>query len=547
MKHVQLYERFIENAGDWLSEADDYSFGDRNDSIKRYQQILKDLGYNLGNTGPTGDGVDGAFGGKTRSAIKAFQSKNGVAPTGTLDRATTSLLSKSVKSKDPKDINSYPKCVREFGKPKEYGPGQWSIKGTGFYDGYYFYANGRYLAPGTRTKGSYTCNAQGKLILDIAKASTNKELLKSGKYKYSPRIDAEVQHIKNRKMDDTPFIIYDPRENLLYLFEKGGKYVTSTSVVDGADTQKTLGDAKAFTSEDWCGVSVNYKTGKTLLTAPYLCTDPDTKKPCDPNYGVLSSLKTRFLPKGIYTISGLSYHEGYVGGSKGSVGNTYSLRPIKLEGTITAAAQKSISAAIHGIPSGLPERLTASKNLETKLRSDLNSGKVPPQYVNDLKAILAANQSFGCIGVPERFINNPKVYQIISKNVSKIKVFAMGEDSENFLVKNDSPETASVAEKFVNNIANSTLKVSATVEGDMLMDFTVLAGSEIDGTYNLTLKDFKGQTLRVSSPVRGKYIGGPIYDDKTGRKIYTSSTFSGINQSNLFTLVRKHGIPFYMT
>jgi hypothetical protein len=54
---------------------------------------------------------------------------------------------------------------------------------------------------------------------------------------------------------------------------------------------------------------------------------------------------------------------------------------------------------------------------------------------------LDANRSFGCIGVPASFVNNPKVQSIISANVNKIKVFAMGEDSQDFLVKNDSQKS----------------------------------------------------------------------------------------------------------
>ena len=155
-----------------------------------------------------------------------------------------------------------------------------------------------------------------------------------------------------------------------------------------------------------------------------------------PSYGPIAKLAARFLPKGIYTINGLGYNEGYIGGARGGAKNVFGLKPIKLEGTITAAAQKGLSAAIHGIPNE-EGRLKASKELETALKDDVNSGKVPPQYLDNIKAILDANRSFGCIGVPASFVNNPKVQSIISANVNKIKVFAMGEDSQDFLVKND--------------------------------------------------------------------------------------------------------------
>jgi hypothetical protein len=107
-----------------------------------------------------------------------------------------------------------------------------------------------------------------------------------------------------------------------------------------------------------------------------------------------------------------------------------------LDGTITAAAEKSMSAAIHGIPN-TNERLVASKDLQNLLQSDINSGKVPEEYLNNVKAITQANQSFGCIGIPASFVDNPKVQSIIKSNINKIKVFAMGEDSQDFLVQND--------------------------------------------------------------------------------------------------------------
>ena len=457
--------------------------------VRAIQNALIKLGYNVGPTG-----ADGKYGANTMSAVKKYQRDNGIKQTGFVGNVTAGKLGvqsmasgasqtttggkpqtttggkpqtttggqSKITSKDPSDIKSYPACVR-FGNPTNTSKGvykllnnlgadfgQWQIAGTNFYKGYYFFNNGKYVSLLSNGKtGTYTCNEKGKVILDIASNASNPNTKKSGNYKYSPRIDAEVQHIKNRKMDNTPFLVYDPRENLIYLFDTGGVYITSSSVVDGADAQKGLAEAKAFTREDWCKVS-------GLGSSPALCTntvvksaaecsklDP-SKKPTwngqyckiQPSYGPIASMASRFLPKGIYTINGLSYHEGYTGGSKGGTKNTFSLKPIKLEGTITTAASKGLSAAIHGIP-GEEGRLRASKDLETVLKAEVNSGKVPPQYLDNIKAILEANKSYGCIGVPASFVNNPKVQSVIASNVNKIKVFAMGEDSQDFLAKND--------------------------------------------------------------------------------------------------------------
>jgi hypothetical protein len=229
-------------------------------------------------------------------------------------------------------------------------------------------------------------------------------------YKFSPRIDAELGFIRQRGLDDKPFFIYDPKDNLIFLFNTDSKFVDYSTVIDGADAQKEKEQSKAYTVEDWCKTS-------GLDVTPFRCTDPATKTKKDPYYSVLSNLKTRFIPKGIYSIGLLYHHEGYEGTGQ----NTFQMVDNK---------GKSLSAAIHGIPSGLPERLKASKDLEYLLKKDLSSGKVPEKYLNSIKTISNANQSFGCIGVPAKFINNPNV-----KGIAKgARVFVMGESGKSFLV-----------------------------------------------------------------------------------------------------------------
>lgn len=444
------------------------------DRTTKIQKILKQKGYGklLGTTGPNKDGIDGVYGQNTVNAVKAFQKDNKIKETGYVGKLTGSALgldvvtptktttktpTPKVTTKDPKDINSYPACVR-FGDPintskgvykllnslgADYG--QWQIVGKKFYEGYFFFNNGKYVSLKTNKTGTYRCDGNGKLMLDIADKANDKNTLKSGDYKYSPRIDAEITHIKNRKLDSTPFFIHDPKDNLLYLFDVGGKYIASTSVVDGADTQKGLSDAKVFSMEDWCKVS-------GFDSVPHICTNPKTKEKAQPYYGPIAAASARFIPKGIYTIKGLTRHEGYVGSGK----NQWNLKPLKLDGTITAAATKHMSAAIHGIPN-ISERLTASKELQDKLQSDINSGKVPTKYLDSVKAILNANQSFGCIGVPASFVDSPKIQSILKKG--GVNVFAMGEGSD-MLVKNDTPNnngTDVMAESELNELIKESI------------------------------------------------------------------------------------------
>jgi peptidoglycan hydrolase-like protein with peptidoglycan-binding domain len=424
--------------------------------VKTLQQKLMDLSLLVTGSGkPTG-----YFGPMTDSALKRYNASSKPTTQGSTNNSKPSTLNKlagstnlgnknssTVKGTNPWDINSYPPCVQKFGKPQSsllnlvtlfnsMRFSDYQIHGTGFYEGYFFTNDGKYFSIANKKRGTYRCSSDGKLMLDIADKANNPETLKSGKYKFSPRIDAELEHIKNKGMDDAPFFIYDPKDNLIYLFDVGGKYVSNSSVVDGGDAQKELASHKAFSHEDWCNIN-------GLEASPHFCTNKKTKERQDPYMGPIKNLASRFLPKGIYTIKGLAYKKGYVGKSK----NVFALTPIKLEGTITAAMKKGMGVAIHGIPN-IPERLTANAELEKRLQSDLNSGKVPAEYINDIKAILAANQSFGCIGIPASFVDSKQVQALIRK--PGFRVFAMGEGAD-LLVKNtgDTDDQPLVAESSI--------------------------------------------------------------------------------------------------
>ena len=60
--------------------------------VEAVQQALVNLGYNLGNTGPNGDGVDGVFGEKTRSAVKKFQTSKDLYSDGIVGDNTAGAL-----------------------------------------------------------------------------------------------------------------------------------------------------------------------------------------------------------------------------------------------------------------------------------------------------------------------------------------------------------------------------------------------------------------------------------------------------------------------
>lgn len=61
------------------------AFGARGDDVRRLQQALSDLGYQVGN-------IDGAYGYQTRNAVMKFQEYNGLTKDGVAGRATQTRL-----------------------------------------------------------------------------------------------------------------------------------------------------------------------------------------------------------------------------------------------------------------------------------------------------------------------------------------------------------------------------------------------------------------------------------------------------------------------
>jgi peptidoglycan hydrolase-like protein with peptidoglycan-binding domain len=82
VKRVLIEQRAIPTA----------SRGMTGDDVKKIQQALVFKRYNLGNSGPNKDGVDGNFGPATQRAIKDFQTKMKISPTGRVDQMTRNYL-----------------------------------------------------------------------------------------------------------------------------------------------------------------------------------------------------------------------------------------------------------------------------------------------------------------------------------------------------------------------------------------------------------------------------------------------------------------------
>ena len=70
--------------------------GDKGEDVKKVQQALRELNYDLGDFGE--DGVDGIVGNYTEAAIKAFQEAEGLEVTGIVDEETIAALEEATSS-----------------------------------------------------------------------------------------------------------------------------------------------------------------------------------------------------------------------------------------------------------------------------------------------------------------------------------------------------------------------------------------------------------------------------------------------------------------
>jgi peptidoglycan hydrolase-like protein with peptidoglycan-binding domain len=68
--------------------------GSSGSEVEALQQFLVDQGYDLGNFGPAGDGVDGQFGSLTDAAVRQFQSDTGIGVDGIVGPITQGEIDK---------------------------------------------------------------------------------------------------------------------------------------------------------------------------------------------------------------------------------------------------------------------------------------------------------------------------------------------------------------------------------------------------------------------------------------------------------------------
>jgi hypothetical protein len=250
------------------------------------------------------------------------------------------------------------------------------------------------------------------------------EAVKLNKIGIPQRLSCEISFIKLRpEFTKKPFFVVDTRQNLIYLFGGDGQFVAKSYTLDGANAQS--GDAKKIAQalmsydEEMKSIGLSWdpkirkfkdKSGKSV------------ENPHDIFYGNMDKIKTRFFPKGIYSVSNLVTDSEYTGGKN----NRFNIKT--LDG-------KKINQAIHGFYNE-PPRVEALQRLKSKMGKSFNpeNPSVPQEFIDEVTKYLndtKYNKSYGCINVPVDFLNKAKPYAN-----QKPMIFVIGETENNYLVNN---------------------------------------------------------------------------------------------------------------
>ena len=260
--------------------------------------------------------------------------------------------------------------------------------------------------------------------------STAGELISKG---VPTRSACEISYVSIRpKFSNKNFFVVDTRHNNIYLFNKEGKYVEKSYIIDGYNAQSQ--DAKKIAEALWswsdevkaAGFDYDKRTGDYKDR-----TGKNRKYDKELIYKYIDDNKKRFFPKGIYSISELLTDKEYVGGDN----NVFH---------ITTLNGDSIAQALHGFYNE-PPRVKAMMELKNAMGKSASptSMSIPDSFIKMVEQYLGTskfNKSYGCINLPEDFLKIAKPYAVGAL------VFVIGESQNNYLVQSD---------KFFNNMSQS--------------------------------------------------------------------------------------------
>jgi len=238
------------------------------------------------------------------------------------------------------------------------------------------------------------------------------------------RSACEISYVGIRpKFSNRNFFVIDTRDNNIYLFNKKGDFVAKSYTIDGlnAQSQDAKSIAKALWSWDEYANAAGFKYD--VKSQEYKDKTGGGKKyDKELIYDYINKNKSRFFPKGIYSINALKTDEDYVGGDN----NIFN---------VTTLDGESLANAIHGFYNEAP-RVKAMRELKKAMGSSASpkSESIPDSFIKTVEQYLGTskfNKSYGCINLPEDFLKIARPYAVGAL------VFIIGETQNNYLVQND--------------------------------------------------------------------------------------------------------------
>jgi hypothetical protein len=118
----------------------------------------------------------------------------------------------------------------------------------------------------------------------------------------------------------------------------------------------------------------------------------------------------------------------------------------------------------------------------------------------------------------------------------KNRILEMHSGKKNVILEQSVGDAVNWVKDKVKDITGSSFKTRAVVEGDMLIDFPIVAFYYGNRGVNMFIKDpSNGKTLRVDN------FEGPIFDGSIQK--YKSSIFKNINSNNWKLIAKQNNIP----
>lgn len=227
-------------------------------------------------------------------------------------------------------------------------------------------------------------------------------------------------NLSTKKYNGKSFFIVDTRENLIFFFDKKGNFVAKSPTIDGFAHQSREKSMVTEAFKKWSehAADIGFKWDKKLDKF----VDSTEKNRNYSHRLVYNQIHQKggcFFPKGLYVIPSVVHNSHFVG----SGNNTYNVRN---------SANKNLALAIHGLYKS-EYRIKTMNLMIQSIKSNFNQISVPKSYRENILRNInnnIYNNSYGCINVPEGFI------QLTEKHAAGSLLFVLGEEKEHYLVEN---------------------------------------------------------------------------------------------------------------